>query len=602
MHLIISKAPQSDTSPLSQIGGAIDPTNLLILAGLASVGLLSMVFGSKGGADKKNRQATSQWATRQHIWRTRMIARQQINDRCRNAVSLYIVQPKIKFGQDAIAQPQKSTPTDEGDQVVKIEKEHKTLYLTDTQRGIAVIGAAGTGKTHSVLDPLLRSSVDQGFPIILYDYKYPVQSSRIAAIATQKGYEVSVFAPGFPESCCCNPLDFIQNAEDVEMARQIATVLNRNLKTNDTRGDHPFFANSGEQLILSMLLLAKTSPYPDLAWCQVGLSQPELAARIHNNQIPLWVKASFSQFLSMGNSPETVAGVISTASLLFSRLVSPSISNSIIGKTNLPLDLKGKQMIILGMDQVKQDVVAPLIASTLEMLIARNANGDRTDPLILALDEATSMYFPNLIKWLSEFREYGLNTILGFQNLAQVEDRYGKEKSRIIFANCATKFFFNPQDDESAQQFSKMLGEEQLNYSQKSRTHGKHSSISISPQDRTRKLCAPEEFGRLTTGHCILQSPGIKSKTEAFIPVKLKITIPEIELARMKQSQHRWRRLKENLIQANTNKSLSEEDLYLRTQHFTETYPTEEKTVSPSIVLAQNVEKVILVAIAEETL
>jgi hypothetical protein len=39
-----------------------------------------------------------------------------------------------------------------------------TLYVPDAQRGIAVLGAAGSGKTFSVIDPLIRSSLDQGFP------------------------------------------------------------------------------------------------------------------------------------------------------------------------------------------------------------------------------------------------------------------------------------------------------------------------------------------------------------------------------------------------------------------------------------------------------
>ena len=68
----------------------------------------------------------------------------------------------------------------------------------------------------------LSCRIDQGFPIILYDYKYAEQSSRIAGIAADAGYKVSIFAPSFPESGICNPLDFIRDATDVDMARQVA--------------------------------------------------------------------------------------------------------------------------------------------------------------------------------------------------------------------------------------------------------------------------------------------------------------------------------------------------------------------------------------------
>jgi Rad3-related DNA helicase len=29
----------------------------------------------------------------------------------------------------------------------------------------------GSGKTYGVIDPAIRSAINQGFPIILYDYK-----------------------------------------------------------------------------------------------------------------------------------------------------------------------------------------------------------------------------------------------------------------------------------------------------------------------------------------------------------------------------------------------------------------------------------------------
>jgi hypothetical protein len=47
--------------------------------------------------------------------------------------------------------------------------EKQPLYLPDAQRGIAVCGGPGSGKTFSVIDPAIRSAIDQGFPAIVYD-------------------------------------------------------------------------------------------------------------------------------------------------------------------------------------------------------------------------------------------------------------------------------------------------------------------------------------------------------------------------------------------------------------------------------------------------
>jgi type IV secretory pathway TraG/TraD family ATPase VirD4 len=68
-------------------------------------------------------------------------------------------------------------------------------------------------------------------------------------VAAAAGYQVSIFAPSFPESGICNPLDFIRDAADVDMARQVAIVLNRNFKSGGKGSEDPFFTNSGDQLI-----------------------------------------------------------------------------------------------------------------------------------------------------------------------------------------------------------------------------------------------------------------------------------------------------------------------------------------------------------------
>jgi type IV secretory pathway TraG/TraD family ATPase VirD4 len=112
---------------------------------------------------------------------------------------------------------------------VKPPKDEKmTLYVPDVQRGTSVVGAAGSGKTFSVIDPLIRSALDQGFPTCIYDFKYPAQTERAVAYAMMRGYTVRVFAPGFPESETCNPLDLIRDAEDAIAAGQLAQVINKN--------------------------------------------------------------------------------------------------------------------------------------------------------------------------------------------------------------------------------------------------------------------------------------------------------------------------------------------------------------------------------------
>jgi type IV secretory pathway TraG/TraD family ATPase VirD4 len=543
-----------------------------------------MVLLGRTGGNSKNKLAHAHWVGGTEIAAARKKAMEQINRRERNKLTLFVVKPKLVFPDQLISSPGVATPNHEkpieGEKpkVIQVSKTDRTIWLPDANRGIAVLGGTGSGKTYGVIDPAIRSAIDQGFPIILYDYKYAEQSSRIAGIAADAGYKVSIFAPSFPESGICNPLDFIRDATDVDMARQVAIVLNRNFKSGGKGNEDPFFTNSGDQLIQAVLLLAKTTPYPDIIFCAKALGANNLPARVQNANLPTWVETSFGQLISMADSEKTVASVISTASILFSRFMSPDILSVFCGKTTIPMNLKGKHLLVIGMKREKQDVVAPLLATVLHMIVTRNVTSKREDPLLVAIDELPTLYLPSLVQWLNVHREDGLSCMLGFQNLVQLEETYGKEVSRAIFGGCATKAIFNPLEPESAKIFSDYLGDEHLKYKSKSRSSGGgKTSTSTSDQERTRKLFAPEDFLKLPQGNCILISPGYSSKKEANVPRRCNIKIPKVDADRAENSKSRWEALKVELEQEGHQIPITDAAILARKDYFLDNFPLPAK-------------------------
>jgi len=584
----VTSSPSNSSAVPSSLGSIgnqlLSPTGAII-AGC----VVGMFFLGSANGSSKNKLAQGHWATSKEISSARKKAREQINRRERNKTSLFIVSPQLIIPQELTSRPGVATPNLETPtkgakpKVIQIKRAEKTIWLPDCNRGVAVLGGTGSGKTYGVIDPAIRSAIDQGFPIILYDYKYAEQSSRIAGIAAEAGYKVSIFAPSFPESGICNPLDFIRDAADVDMARQVAIVLNRNFKSGGQGSEDPFFTNSGDQLIQAVLLLAKTTPYPDIIFCAKALGASNLPARVQNAKLPTWVETSFGQLISMADSEKTVASVISTASILFSRFMSPDILSVFCGKTTIPIELKGKHLLVIGMKREKQDVVAPLLATVLHMIVTHNVVAKkREDPLLVAIDELPTLYLPSLVQWLNVHREDGLSCMLGFQNLVQLEETYGKEVSRAIFGGCATKAIFNPLEPESAKIFSDYLGDEHLKYKTKSRSSGGgKTSTSISDQERTRKLFAPEDFLKLPQGNCILISPGYSSKTEANVPRRLNIKIPKTDAARTDRSRLIWERLKVKLAKAGHQVAITDAAILARKDYFLDHFPLPGDAAAP---------------------
>jgi type IV secretory pathway TraG/TraD family ATPase VirD4 len=170
---------------------------------LAFLGLGCFLMMSGDNSHKRGRMASARWAGGREKLAARKVAIKQINERRRDGLTTWINTPLIH--------PLKQPLQSQG-KIVKryhISPQSHTIFIPDGQRGTMVCGAPGSGKTFSVIDPMIRSVIDQGFPICLYDFKFPGGQAEIhAAYARSKGYDVQIFAPGFEGTESCNLLDF----------------------------------------------------------------------------------------------------------------------------------------------------------------------------------------------------------------------------------------------------------------------------------------------------------------------------------------------------------------------------------------------------------
>ncbi len=550
---------------------------MLLICGGAFIAL--SIFGG----DKKGKTARGYWAGSKEKVKAAKKAAKQMAKITRNSVSLYIGCPaKMKeklhkeWQEKGLVSPKAKPPKTPG----------STLYVPDAQRGIAVLGAAGSGKTFSVIDPLIRSSLDQGFPMVLYDFKYPAQTKRAVAYAMKRGYTVRVFAPGFLESETCNPLDLIKDEEDAIAAGQLAQVVNKNFSKGNSGGGDKFFEEAGDSLVEGILLVTKAvgrledPKYCDLMMSQAILSLTSLPQRLHyastNGTLKVWTSRPLSQLFGVMDSEKTVAGIVGSAARLFMRFMKRDFIGAFCGKTTLPLDLDGKQLLVFGLDRNNRDIVGPLLAAILHMMVSRNVSRTvpRLDLLVTVLDELPTLYLPALVNWLNENREDGFCWILGYQNLAQLEQFYGKELTRAIFGGTASKFIFNPQDGESAKIFADYLGEEDIVFSSKSKsTSATGTSKSTSDHRQKRHLLEPAQFLKLGTGRAVVVSPAFVRDKEAYVPLVTAIKVPNADIKEQNWAEEKWQLIREKLASVR-GVSVSDDE---RTRQFEERRAIAEK-------------------------
>ncbi|MBW4434323.1 MAG: type IV secretion system DNA-binding domain-containing protein [Pelatocladus maniniholoensis HA4357-MV3] len=561
-------------------------------SGLMLLGCLVVIaiFSWLSSHHKKGKVATSYWGGASQKATARKKATEQMNKTTRNNVALYVGMPeemRDKLQAQWRSQGLVKNSSQKWSKALRKLNASPTLYVSDAQRGIAAIGAAGSGKTFSVIDPLIRSAFDQGFPVCLYDFKHPAQTKRAVAYAMKRGYTVRVFAPGFAESESCNPLDLLKDEEDAIAAAQMTQVISRNFDRGGNNSGDKFFEEAGESLVEGILLVTKAiatltgdDQYCDLMTAQAILSLPDLAARLEaasKSKLKIWTTRPLSQLISVKHSEKTAASIIGTAQRMFQRFLKKDFVGAFCGKTTLPLDLDGKQLIIFGLDRNNRDIVGPLLAAILHMIVSRNVSRTvpRFDPLVVALDELPTLYLPSLVNWLNENREDGFVGILGYQNISQLEKAYGKELARAILGGTATKFIFNPQDPESAKLFSDYLGEMEIQLYSKSRSTGKGgASHSRNEQRQKRHLWEPAQFAKMGTGKAVIINPAYTCGSEAYVPLLQTLKVPQADIEEMNWSESKWDMIRSRLVAQNSPSIVSDAQ---RSQQFLERRSLVEK-------------------------
>lgn len=176
----------------------------------------------------------------------------------------------------------------------------------------------------------------------------------------------------------------------------------------------------------------------------------------------------------------------------------------------------------------------PLFSALLLSLLRRattkaRAQGGVLGPrLLLVLDEAANFArLPRLAGYASSGPGQGIQLLLCFHDLAQVEAGYGQEQARTIWNNCRARLLLPGQGDlKTLEQFSRAIGEE-------TRLFRAHQS------DRWRSGSSEQRVGRplATVDELRRQSSGVLVYANALPAV--------VELRRWDQVPY-WRRLVES--------------------------------------------------------
>ncbi|RYG32509.1 hypothetical protein EON81_20500, partial [bacterium] len=157
----------------------------------------------------------------------------------------------------------------------------------------------------------------------------------------------------------------------------------------------------------------------------------------------------------------------------------------------------------------EQDIsrLRPLTSLFFSLLLERLAQGDEDGggiPVMMLLDEFANIgTIPSFETTISLARGRGVSLWLGIQSLSQLESRYGKANAQTILANCATKIALSGLDVESADYFSRSLGEATTKTGKTSRHGLINSTVTLSTDEHSRRLLTSDEVRRIDSDKAV---------------------------------------------------------------------------------------------------
>lgn len=553
----ISPLPNSSSNQIlvaaNSKGTSIDPGAILKPfmnpQGIAMLGLMVFLILVSNMNQPKGQITTGKTAGTGELLFATSLALKQIKERKLNKVTFWCGTPRYWWKGNHLQGKLKNSVA-LGQTLIG---NSPSVWIPHAERSTLVLGAPGGGKTFGTIDRMAESCLQQGFPMIVYARKED-EMQFIAPLAARYGYDVRIFAPGESYSEVINPLDFMRDAEDQETAGQIASVINDNARGGNRNGGDPFFEQAANLLAKGLIQLAKSSECPDLATVYCLQSVPNflgtLETAIQEKRIPRWIAATFLQYRQAADSEKTIASINTTTAGIFSGFIQKSLLPSFMGKTTVPIKLQGKQIIIFKLDDARRDVVGPLLAAALYLIIVSNFSTPRSDPLGIFIDELPSIYLEALPRWINELRSLGACFVLGVQNIKQLMDAYGENRARAIIGACSTKILYNPADLATAEEYSKIYGNKEVKIKNRSVSRLKEGqNITFSESLSTVPILTPDEIMRFPQGKCAITNPGYSSDGEGSIPYILRIPVPSGDVKRISECHHLWEsQLKERLV------------------------------------------------------
>ncbi|WP_461102437.1 type IV secretory system conjugative DNA transfer family protein [Spirosoma koreense] len=392
-------------------------------------------------------------------------------------------------------QPAPPEPEPDGQPRFSFMTVDGSLELRNIFRGIFICGGPGTGKSKSLIEPIIQQSAAANFTGILYDRKFPTLAQEVAG--SYAASPVTTYYVNFTDltrSHRINPVspNLIINAS---YAREAAftTFSNLDYKSSLKRD---IWLQTAEALLTGSLWFLRSN-YPQ--FCSLPHASSLIIETPTKTLLDVLgtdeeVRGLVAAITSSQESEKTLASIFTTVQSYLSVLNTPEIFWVMSGD-EVSFDLNNPDkpsFLVVGNDADLPTTYSPLISLIIATATKRMNKPGRL-PSIIILDEAPTLFIPNFHDLPATARSSKVATVYAVQDISQMEGQLGPQQSEMLLGNLSNQFYGRSTNPKTLQRVTTLFGKhdvEYLSYStgqstgDRSSSNSRNTSTSIQQRDR----------------------------------------------------------------------------------------------------------------------
>jgi len=343
---------------------------------------------------------------------------------------------------------------------------NKRLSLKDSFNHLALISRTGGGKTTSYVIPNIFKLATEKNSMVITDISGELYENTSGYLA-KNGYKIYVLNPeNLNESIGYNPLYYATDSTKID---ELAGLLVSSSKESQQSGKDGFWDSGAKSLIsifIRLLMSTKDYRYINLANVRYLInnygSDGEALFGLIDKYADDKTYYEFKGFIK-GN-PQTILSIVASANIALSAIgINDNLEKL---TTNHSIDFnkirEEKSAIYIKIPGQKQKQYSFLLNTFYHQFFSQMMEKLPTNkdlPIFCLLDEFGNMNLTNFDNTVTTIRKYNISLSLIFQDVAQIEQKYGKSNaSTILNGGISSQLYFNGADLDTTEKLSKILG------------------------------------------------------------------------------------------------------------------------------------------------